>query len=193
MAKSKRQSPRRGKNLPPNPMPPGTAGAIAAGMTQTPKFFDQPQPWVQPMPAVLMALTPMSLQVLAQARIVAAAGQQQFATVLAQAACELRTEDAFIEITRHRKTEALGEAVLGFAATTSLGDDRLRKVFTALTGDDPTKTPWWSDWTTSRKLPHDVAHAGAAFTAAQAMTAIESADNYIAHLTSVVEKVRASS
>lgn len=173
-------------------MPPGTAGTIAVGTIQTPQFFDPPQAWVSPMPAVLMALTPMSMHVLAQARILSGAGQQQFAVVLAQAACELRTEDAFIEITRHRKMEALGDAVLGFVTTANLGNPRLCRVFIALTGDDPTKAPWWSDWTMSRTLRHDVAHKGATVTAVQAASAIESADKYITYLTSVVEKVRTS-
>lgn len=175
----------------PDPMPPG-GNFFTAGMDQQPQAVHQQQPFVQTMPAVLMALTPMSLHVLAQARIVATQGQQQFAVVLAQAACELRTEDAVIEITRHRKSEALGEAVLEFVTTTSLGDDRLRGVFKALTGDNPATATWWADWIKSRKLRHDVAHKGVSVTPQQTTIAIESAAAYIAHLTDVVERVRRS-
>ena len=93
---------------------------------------------------------------------------------------------------RHRKTEALGDAVLKFVTTVSLGDGRLRRVFTALTGDNPADTTWWADWTKSRGLRHDVAHGGASVTPEQATLAIDSAAAYIAHLSNVVERVRTS-
>lgn len=69
-------------------------------------------------------------------------GQHQFAVVLAQAACELRTEDAIIELMRRKKAEFLSDALLGFVSTTSLADGRILKVFVALTGDDPSTTVW---------------------------------------------------
>lgn len=171
-------------------MPPGQ-NFFTAGMDQQPEKHQQPQGYFQSMPVPLMTLTPMSLHVLAQARLVAGQGQQQFAVVLAQAACELRTEDAFIELMRHRHNEALGDALLDFVSTTSLGNSRLRKVFTALTGDDPAQAPWWAAWIKSYNLRHDVAHAGAQVTSGQATTAIDSAADFIAHVTSPVEKARA--
>ena len=133
----------------------------------------------------------MSLQVLAQARTELAKGQLAFAVVLSQAACELRTEDAFIELMRHRRAEALGEALLGFVLTKSLANENLRKAFLALTGDNPTQASWWSSWKASCKVRHGVAHKGAQVTPAQAQTAVDSAAAFIAHVTDVVDRARA--
>jgi hypothetical protein len=146
---------------------------------------------VQPT-SLVAVLTPFSHSLLARARTLATEGQYPFAVVLAQAACELRTEDAFIELMRHRKVEALGEAMLGIVETTSLANPRLRKVFIALTGEDPAQVPWWSDWHKSRQLRHDVAHSGATVTPQQATKAIDTAATFIAYITDVVSKARAN-
>jgi hypothetical protein len=142
--------------------------------------------------SLVMVLTPFSYSLLAQARDETSKGHHQFAVVLAQAACELRTEDAFIELMRHRKAEALGEAMLDMVETTRLANSRLRKVFKALTCDGPAQAPWWSDWSKSRQLRHDVAHKGAAVTPEQATIAIDSAATFIAYITDEVAKVRAN-
>jgi Tfp pilus assembly protein PilX len=142
--------------------------------------------------SLVTVLTPMSHSLLAQARIVANQNQQQFAVVLAQVACELRTEEAIIDLMRLRKAEVLSEALLGIFDTKSMADDRLRKVFIALACDDPAQAAWWSDWKESRKLRHGVAHRAASVTADQAALAIESADKFIAHVTNVVERMRAA-
>jgi hypothetical protein len=140
-------------------------------------------------PAILL-LTPMSHHLLALARQKVTEGEYQFAVVLAQAACELRAEDAIIELMRHRKCEYLSDAVLGIVDTTSFGNERLRKVFAALTGDDPAQAPWWSGWMKARKLRHDVAHGGEHVTPDKAVSCIDSAAAFIDHITAVVERVR---
>jgi hypothetical protein len=141
---------------------------------------------------LLNNLTPMSQALLGQARQQAAAGQLQFAVVLAQAACELRTEDAIIELMRHRKAEFLSDALLNIFTTASLSDERLCAVYSALTGDDPKQTPWWSDWIKGRKLRHDVAHAGKVVTPQETTSCIDSAEAFIAHVTTVVGRVMAT-
>jgi hypothetical protein len=134
----------------------------------------------------------MSQALLAQARQQETLGNYQFAVVLSQAACELRTEDAIIELMRHRKVPFLSDALLNIFATTSLADERLCSVYCALSGDDPKQATWWSDWKKSRALRHDVAHAGKMITPAEAAFCIKSADAFVAHVTAVVARVLAT-
>src|SRR5450631_4095911 len=68
----------------------------------------------------------------------------------------------------------------------SLGNQRIRRVYAALTGDNPTESEWWKDWLDSRQDRHDVAHRGEQMTRAKADKAIALADRYIQHLTEKV-------
>jgi hypothetical protein len=135
-------------------------------------------------------LGPMSLTLLAQARQELAHGRHQFAVVLTQVACELRTEDAIIEMMRKRKIEYLSDAVMNIFKTTSLGDERLRKIFAALAAADPAQESWWSAWITGRQLRHDVAHHGDQVTPEQAQSCINAAADFIAYVTTTVNGVR---
>src|ERR1039458_4424778 len=173
------------------PLPPGipaatAAVAIDAPVSKTPVTADMRFGSAPP----LLLLTPMSLSLLAQARQETTRGNHQFAVVLAQAACDLRAEDAIIELMRHRGVDYLSDAVLGMFDTTSFGNERLRKIFVALTGDDPAQAPWWSEWRKGRKLRHDVAHAGEPVTPVQAASCIDAAAAFIDHVTAVVEQAR---
>ena len=134
----------------------------------------------------------MSYHVLAYARQKLPEGEYQYAVVLSQAACELRAEDAIVDLMRHRKCEYLSDAVLDLFVTTSFGDERLRNIFIALSGDDPAQATWWAAWKSARKLRHDVAHGGVQATADQATAAVDAAAAFIEHVTAAVESVRTS-
>src|SRR5271167_463088 len=127
------------------PIPPGVAGNAAANL-QAPAAAPLPEPFVPPTPMTLMVLTPMAQNLLAQARQEIVRTNFQFAVILAQAACELCTEAAIIQLMDLHKVDYLTDAVLDKRDSKSLDNPRLRKLFTALTRDDPTKEPWWSGW-----------------------------------------------
>jgi hypothetical protein len=146
-------------------------------------------------------LTSMSESLLAYAQQKASEGEFAFAVVLAHAACEWHTEEALYHLIRHRGAQVLGDAVMSLVGNTiSLDDSRVRKVYQALTDDYPgghddlgrQRAPWWDAWQVGRKLRHNVAHNGARVTSEQATSAIDSVVAYIAHVTGVVERVRAA-
>ena len=174
---------------PPEPMPPGTS-YVAAGMDQTPYAVAQPQAFVQSMPKTLMFLTPMSRNLLVQARQEIVGGNCQFAVVLAQAACELCSEDALIELMALKEIEYLSDAVLGISDTMSLANAKVRVFFTSLSGDDPSKARWWAAWKNARTLRHDVAHKGVPITPEQATLCVDAATAFIDHVTETVTIVR---
>ena len=76
----------------------------------------------------------------------------------------------------------------------TLADRRVRKVYVALTGDNPAGDPkngvkparWWDDWNSSRELRHQVAHAGARVIDQQAAACLVAVDAYMAHLAAIV-------
>jgi hypothetical protein len=173
--------------------PPG-GSTITAGMNQILQWRDQPQPFVQqPMRGFAATLTPIYLSLLAQARELASEKHQQyqFAVVLVQAACELATEQNLIALMQLRGTDFLTESILESTDVTSLATKRLRKLFIALSGDNPAEAKWWARWLEARELRHRVAHAGAIMTSEQAARCIDSAAEYIQHLIDVTERVRA--
>lgn len=57
--------------------------------------------------SLVRVLTPFSHSLLAQVRDETSKRRRQLTVVLAQAACERQTENAFVELMRHRKAEAL--------------------------------------------------------------------------------------
>jgi hypothetical protein len=180
-------------------LPPGTAGHIAANQQTTPAAISL-EAHAMSFTSASGILTPMSHHVLAYARQRNAAGEHPFAVVLAQAACEWHTEEALSLLIRHKRAELLGDLVMSLVGeTVSLGNPRVRRLYTVLTDDFPgghsdRKLPaaaWWEAWTKARQLRHDVAHKAKQVSPEQADAAIKAADAYIAHITAVVERVRA--
>jgi hypothetical protein len=123
---------------------------------------------------------------------------RQIAVILAQCACELITECAFIDLIRYERVEHQGPLLLaGMPRTYSLTGKRARKLYTALTQDRPAgddhgrnAAPWWRDWRRSCTLRHRVAHKGAPVTPEEATRAVDSAAAYMAHVERVVLAAR---
>lgn len=141
-------------------------------------------------PAVLL-LTLASQHLLAHARTLAVRTEGEFhqmAVVFAHAACELHTEWGINQLLNARPDKTLTALVLPAERdVASLDNRRVRRVYSALTGDNPTESDWWTEWMESRQDRHDVAHKGAQMIRAKADKAIALADRYIKHLTDKVE------
>jgi hypothetical protein len=170
-------------------MPPGH-NMFSTGMDQLPTGTNNYQSFMLPMPATLMVLTPFSHSLLARAKEEGAKGNTQFAVVLAQAACELATEDALNELMRVRSAEYLSDSILGIFKTTNLTDDRLRGIFAALAGEGPESEVWWESYREAQKVRHSVAHEGKQVSTAQAQSAIAAADSCIGYFAIAIRRAR---
>jgi HEPN domain-containing protein len=138
--------------------------------------------------SLLLVLTPASHHLLAHARQLLGEGKYQFAVLFAHAACELDTEGALKRLLTPRKDRDLVELVAPHdSEVKSLDIDRIRKLYKVLTGDNPKDADWWKPWLQSRQDRHAVAHRGAQMSETQALTAIDTADKYIKHVTQKVE------
>jgi len=138
----------------------------------------------------ILLLRPMAYRLLDQARQEIERDNCQFAVVIAQAACELGTEDAINEVMSQREVDYLTDAVLDMCGTVSLANPQLRKLFKALTGADPAAEPWWPAWMDARKMRHEVAHGGRTVTRDQALACVDAATKFIAHVSEKVAIVR---
>jgi hypothetical protein len=179
----------------PEPLPAGTPSALAAAAQDPP-----PRHYATALgtgvyeytgsPLVLL-LTLASQNLLAHARALATRTEgeyHQIAVVFAHAACELHTEWAINQLLNARPDKTLADLVLPAERdVTILETPRIRRVYSALTGDNPTESNWWNDWLDSRQDRHDVAHRGAQMTQDKARKAIALADCYITHVTQKVE------
>jgi hypothetical protein len=179
----------------PEPLPAGTPSALeAAAQAPPPRHHvmaaDTGVYEYMGSPSVLL-LTLASQNLIAHARNLAteAKGEyHQIAVVFAHAACELHTEWALNQLLDARPDKTLVGLVLPAERdVTSLDNPRIRRVYFALTGDNPTEADWWTEWMESLQDRHDVAHRGRQMTRAKAYQAIALADRYIKHVTVKVE------
>jgi hypothetical protein len=141
---------------PAEPLPPGVASnAVACQPQPVPKHHvvraETGHFSVMGSPLVLL-LTPASHHLIAHARTLAADRQHQFAVVFAHAACELHTEGELIRLLAPRQDRLLADLVLpDDRDTKTLANGKVCRVYTALTGDNPSTAEWWAAWQTSRK------------------------------------------
>jgi|HubBroStandDraft_4_1064222.scaffolds.fasta_scaffold02598_4 hypothetical protein len=177
------------------PLPAGTPSALeAAAQPPPPRHFKmtlETGVYAHAGSPIGLLLTLASQNLLAHARTLAVRTEgeyHQMAVVFAHAACELHTEWAINQLLAARPDKTLAALVLPAERDVmSLETPRIRRVYSALTGDNPTESDWWQEWLESRQDRHDVAHRGAQMTRAKADKAIDLADRYIKHVTGKVE------
>jgi hypothetical protein len=153
---------------------------------------------LEPLPDVL---TSASYQLLAQARRLSTgnATDRQIATVFALSACESYTEQALTKLIRRRAAALNGIIVALLGTTINLGNSRVQTIYGWLTDDYPwgdarlkrPQAPWWTDWSASRDLRNDVAHAGQPVTPVEAARCVKSGVSYLAHVTDAVARALA--
>jgi hypothetical protein len=147
--------------------------------------------------ALIHWLSSASQQLLAQAQDITQRGETRFALILAQAACEMYTEEALGNLIRRRTADPiLGKVMLDLAGDKmTLANGKVHDYYSALTGDYPRghsklqrpPASWWADWLASRELRNTVAHQSAPATLQQAANAIAAAHNYINHIARAVD------
>jgi hypothetical protein len=175
---------------PETPPPVGTPSAVATASQPLPEhrvMALEAAAFSYTAGSAALLLTLASQNLLAHARTLAARTEDEFhqmAVVFAHAACELHTEWGINQLLNARADKTLVALVLpADRDVSSLDNRRIRRVYSALTGDNPKEADWWAEWLASRQDRHEVAHRGAQVTLAQA----EAADRYMKHVTEKVE------
>jgi hypothetical protein len=115
--------------------------------------------------------------------------QPEIATVTAHMACEIRTEQLFAKAFAKSTFAHLEESVRSFLLSYSLANDRIRRLYTALTTDDIESQPFWSDFKASAKRRNDAVYQGVRINLADAQLSCTLAEQLITHLDRVAAKI----
>jgi len=117
-------------------------------------------------------------------------GQNETAVVFAQVACEIYTEYVLTLLFQVRGAQFLSEPLLDLFQVRSILDNRLRKIYTALSRDRVQDTPFWQKLRQHYKRRNKIVHKGARCTKREAQESISVVGQYIQHVDRVIEQIR---
>jgi hypothetical protein len=109
-------------------------------------------------------------------------GQFGISVVVAHMACEVSVERALSAAFASRGLQYLEYPVLEFLNGFNLGNDRTRKLYTALTGDQIEQQRFWPDFKASAIRRNKVIHNGCIVGKAEAESSFTAASLFVAHL-----------
>jgi hypothetical protein len=142
---------------------------------------------------LLMFEGPYHNDLMQQAKVLLDEGKYPLAVVVAQTACEVLGEQMMTLL-----TESVDERVRRWIRdrlprTVDLDDERVRVLYTALSGDPIESQPFWSDYKEHVKLRHRVVHRGVRVTEADARRSYGAAQRLLEHLVAVLAKLTTDS
>ncbi|MFY9726256.1 MAG: hypothetical protein WAJ87_12240 [Bryobacteraceae bacterium] len=106
------------------------------------------------------------------------------AVVVAHMACEVATERSLSESIARKGLQYLEEPLLDFLSGYNLASDRIRKLYSALTGDTVQNASFWQKFKASATRRNEIVHAGAIVGKAEAEESHKAASDLVAHLKS---------
>jgi hypothetical protein len=109
-------------------------------------------------------------------------GQYGISVVVAHMACEVAAERALSAAFASKGLQHLEEPVLDFLNGYNLGNDRNRKLYTALTGDSIEQEPFWPAFKESSTRRNNVVHGSKIVDQAEADSSYQAARDFITHL-----------
>jgi hypothetical protein len=109
-------------------------------------------------------------------------GHFNIAIVTSHMACEIATERAFDVAYAAKKLEPLGEAVDGLMNGHNLGNERHRKLYNALTGNELEKQSFWPRFKNASDKRNSIVHKGGQANKIEAEAALQAAKDLITHL-----------
>ena len=117
-------------------------------------------------------------------------GQDETAVVFAQIACEMCTEYALTLLFQIRGVQFLSEPLLDLFQVRNIVNNRLQKVYTALSRDRIQRTPFWQKLKQHYERRNKIVHKGARCTKREAQESISVIGQYIQHVDRVIEQIR---
>jgi hypothetical protein len=109
-------------------------------------------------------------------------GEHSIAVVVAHIACEVATERSLSESFVTRGIQYLEDPVTEFLNGYNLANERIRKLYTALTGDQVQNTVFWPKFKESATRRNKIIHEGALAASAEAEESYRAASDLVAHL-----------
>src|SRR5262245_26871601 len=109
-------------------------------------------------------------------------GLFELAVVVACVACEIAVARSLSEAFAAKGIPYLEDPVTEFFSGYSLANDRIRKLYTALTEDAVEKTAFWPEFKKLVNRRNDILHSGITVTKTEAEESYSAAEKLIAHL-----------
>lgn len=132
---------------------------------------------------------PYHRTLLASAGRLAASGDHEIAVVTAQMACEIFVEQAFVTIYRKKALTYLENPIDALIPSYNLGNDKVRALYSALTGDNVAAASFWPDFKELVKIRNGAVHGGRRVQRAEADSGCLAAENLVRHVEAVVAAV----
>jgi hypothetical protein len=123
-----------------------------------------------------------SERLLETARDLFQADQYGLAVVVAHSAYEVGVERAVSQTLRAQGLDHLEDAIDGLLGNFNLGNGRVHKFFTALTGETVTDKPFWRGLEESVKRRNQIVHRGLEVTQAEAQASLQVAGDVVVWL-----------
>lgn len=99
--------------------------------------------------------------------------------IVAHMACEVAVERSLTTAFARRKIDDLAEPIAGFLNGYNLANERLRNLYTALTGDAIEDEPFWPGFKDSAKLRNLIVHKGRIATESDARESLQAATAFV--------------
>ena len=109
-------------------------------------------------------------------------GQFSISVVVAHMACEIATERSLSESFAARGVQYLEDATTDLLNGYNLANRQIRKLYTALTGDDVQNEAFWQKFKDSATRRNKIMHAGLLVGKAEAEESFKAASDLVAHL-----------
>ena len=130
-------------------------------------------------------------QLLDAAREMIDRGRHEVSVVTAQMACEICAERVLRIYFRARNVAYLEDAIEDLLPSYNLANDKVRRMYVALTGDQIHQQYFWSEYKTMVSIRNKTVHAGGRIQESQAQMVYRIAHSVVKHLQSVQERAAA--
>ena len=109
-------------------------------------------------------------------------GEFSIAVIVVHMACEVATERSLSEAFGVRGMRNVEDAVVDFLNGYNLANGRIRKLYTALTGDDVQNAAFWQSFKVSATRRNNIMHGGLIVGQNEAEESHKAASDLVAHL-----------
>ena len=128
-------------------------------------------------------------QLLETAKEMIARSRFEVAVVTCQMACEISVERVLKTYFRVKALTHLEDAIEDLLPSYNLANDKVRKLYAAMTDDPVQKEYFWAEYKTMVSLRNKAVHAGSRIQESQAQMVLRIAGAVIKHLSRVESKV----
>ena len=104
------------------------------------------------------------------------------ATILAHVACEVAIERSLSDSFAGKGIQSLEESVADVLNGYNLANDKVRNLYTSLTGDEIQAQPFWGDFIRSAKRRDNVIRRGLIVSRSDAEESFKAANDFLAHM-----------